>query len=234
MVKSKIPKSVQEILDKFFRSNLTQFSYSYLADQLGLKTDTLIQRISRNKDYFEVDDNKRPSRISVKKGIGEVYFYRNKNKCNVCQKTIDPERLTLKFRNPSEYDKFNWNNVLSVCDECKDKEIVKRVKRVKNSGIYEYKEIFIKLTSRINPKTDDYEHYYEFDELNGAGDFPLLDEEDKIASNTVADVLNYFSADGWEVIHIERIMEEEYALEEYQVFLKRKREEKKVQVILNE
>ena len=80
MIKSKIPISVQEILDKFIRSNFTQFSYNYLADQLGLKTDILIQRISRNKDYFEVDDSKRPSRILVKKGIEEVYFYRDKNK----------------------------------------------------------------------------------------------------------------------------------------------------------
>ena len=94
--------------------------------------------------------------------------------------------------------------------------------------MYEYKEIFIKLTTRRNPKTDDYEHYYEFDELNGAGNFQLLDVEDKITSFTVADVLNYFSADCWEVIHIERIMEEEYALEEYQVFFKRKREEEKI------
>lgn len=224
MLKSKIPKSVQEILDKFIRSNFTQFSYNYLADQLGLKTDTLIQRISRNKDYFEVDDSVRPSRILVKKGIEEVYFYRDKNKCHICQKTVDPKRLTLKFRNPYQYNKYQWDNVISVCDECKDKEIVKRVKRVKKLGVTEYKEIYIKITSRINPKTDEYENFYEFDELNGAGTFPLIDKEDKIASFTVADILNYFSADGWEVIHIERIMEEEYALEEYQVFFKRVKE----------
>lgn len=88
-----------------------------------------------------------------------------------------------------------------------------------------FEEKFIKLTSRRNPKTDDYENYYEFDELNGDGSFPIVDEEEKIASNTVADILNYFSADGWEVVHIERILEEEYALEEYQVFFKRKRDE---------
>lgn len=225
MVKSKIPKSVQEILDKFIRSNFTRFSYTHLADQLGIKTDTLIQRISRNKDYFEVDDSKRPSRILVKKGIEEVYFYRDKNKCHICQKTVDPESLILKFRNPGHYDKYDWNNVISVCDECKDKEIVKRVKRVKKQGASEYKEIFIQITSRRNPDTNDYENYYEFDELNGAGPFPLIDGEDKIASFTVADILNYFSGDDWEVVHIERIMEEEYALEEYQVFFKRRREE---------
>ncbi|MFW9878580.1 MAG: hypothetical protein ACFFG0_36325, partial [Candidatus Thorarchaeota archaeon] len=201
------------------------FTYSYLADKLGLKTDTLIQRISRNKEYFEVDDSVRPSRILVKKGIQEIYFYRDKNKCHICQKIVNPERLTLKFRNPSQSDKYNWNNVISVCDKCKDKDIIKRVKRVKQPGTLEYKEIFVNLTSRWNPETDDYEEHYEFDELNGNGLFPLIDEEDNIASLTVANILNYFSADGWEVVHIERILEEEYALEEYQVIFKRTIEE---------
>jgi len=228
MIKTIIPQSIREILDLFIRFNFTRFQYKTIADRLELKVDTLIQRISRNKEYFEIDNSMRPNRISVKKGIDEVYFYRDKNKCHVCKKTIDPGRLTLKFRNPSEYDKYNWNNVISVCDECKDKDIVKREKRVKNTGVYEYKEIFIKLTYRKNPKTDDYENYYEFDELNGDEFFPIIDEEDKIASKTVADILNYFSADGWEVVHIERIMEEEYALERYQVFFKRKRNESKI------
>jgi len=227
MIKSKIPKSVLEILDKFIRSNFTRFTYNYLADELGLKTDTLIQRISRNKDFFEVDDSKRPSRILVKKGIEDVYFYRDKNKCHICQKIVDPERLTLKFRNPIQYDKYDWGNVISVCYECKDMEIVKRVKRAKKPRAFEYKEIFINILSRRHPDTEKYETYYEFDELNGAGPFPLVDEKDKIASSTVADILNYFSADGWEVVHIERIIEEEYSLEEYQVFFKRKREEEK-------
>jgi len=223
MIKTKIPNSIRQILDKFIQSNFRQLTYNHLADKLGLKTDTLIQRISRNKEYFDVDDSNRPSRIRVKKGIDEVYFYRDKNLCYSCHKTVNPERLTLKFRNPSHYDKYKWDNVISVCDDCKDKEIVKRVKRVRNRGTTEYKEIFIKISSIINPKTDEYDNYYEFDELNGDGIFPLLDEEDKIASYTVADILNYFSAEDWEVIHIERILEEEYALEEYQVFFKRKK-----------
>jgi len=227
MINTKIPKSILEILDKFIQSNFRPYTYTYLADQLGLKTDTLIQRISRNKKYFEVDDSSRPSRISVKKGIPEVYFYRDKNQCHLCQKIIEPERLYLKYRNPSQYDKYRWENVISVCDECKDKEILKRVKRIKKPGALEYKEVFINLAYRTNPDTNIRESYYEFDELNGAGPFPLINEDDKVASFTIADILNYFSADGWEVIHIERIMEEEYALEEYQVFFKREREEEK-------
>ena len=76
-----------------------------------------------------------------------------------------------------------------------------------------------------NPETDKYENFYEFDELNGDGPFPLVDDENNIASFTVADVLNFYSADGWEVIHVERILDEEFAAEEYQVFFKRNRNE---------
>ncbi|MFX1296101.1 MAG: hypothetical protein ACFFD2_14785 [Promethearchaeota archaeon] len=233
MIKSKIPQSVQDILDVFIRFNFTRLQYKTLANRLGLKVDTLIQRISRNKEYFEVDDSSRPSRISIKKGLKEVYFYRDKNKCQLCQKVINPERLILKFRNPYQEDKYDWQNVLSVCDECKNNEIIKKVKRIEQPGVIEYKEVSIKLTSKRDLKTDSYVYYYEFDEYDGMGEFPLLDEDGNIASKTVADILNYFSAEGWEVIHIDRILEEEYALEEYQVIFKRKREEGKISGEIN-
>jgi len=226
MIKTKIPQSIRDILDLFIRFNFTRFQYKTIADRLGLKTDTLIQRISRNKDYFEIDDSIRPSRISVRKGIDDIYFYRDKNKCQVCQKIVNPERLSLKFKNPYQEDKYKWQNVLSLCDECKDKGIVKRVKQVKHPGLIEYKEVSIQLTSKRDSKTDSNIYYYEFDEYDGTGQYPLLDEEGNIASNTIADILNYFSADGWEVIHIERISDDEYELEEYQVIFKRKREER--------
>ena len=225
MIETKIPQSIRDILDLFIRFDFTRFQYKTIANRLGLKTDTLIQRISRNKDYFEIDDSVRPSRISVRKGIDVIYFYRDKNNCQVCQKTVNPERLSLKFKNPYQEDKYKWQNVLTVCDECKDKEIVKRVKQVKQPGVVEYKEVSIQLTSKRDAKTDRYLYYYEFDEYDGTGQYPLLDEKGNVASNTVADILNYFSADGWEVIHIERILDDEYELEEYQIIFKRKRRE---------
>ena len=80
----KIPQSVQEILDVFIKSNFRRFSYKYLADQLGLKVDTVIQRISRNKEFFAIDDNERPSRISIRKGIdvSEKNICQNPKCCN--------------------------------------------------------------------------------------------------------------------------------------------------------
>lgn len=58
------------------------------------------------------------------------------------------------------------------------------------------KDFFNILTIKLD--LDDYENYYEFDELDGSGSFPLIDENEKIASPTVADILNYFGADDWE------------------------------------
>jgi len=220
-----IPKSVQEILDKFIQSNFRRFSYKYLADRLGLKVDTVIQRISRNKEYFEIDDSERPSRISIKKGIKEIYFYRDKNQCQLCQKIVDLENLTLRYRNPYQEDKFEWRNVLSVCDECKEKEIIKKIKRVKKPGTVEYKEVYIRLVSKM--KEDKRFYYYEFDEYDGTGEFPLLDENNNIASKTVGDVLNYFGSDGWDVVHIETLRGEydDAGYEDFQVFFKRKGEQ---------
>ena len=220
-----IPQSVQEILDKFIQSNFSRFSYKYLADRLGLKVDTVIQRISRNKEYFEVDDSERPSRISIKKGIKEIYFYRDKNQCQLCQKIVDLENLTLRYRNPYQEDKFEWRNVLSVCDECKEKEIIKKIKRVKKPGTVEYKEVYIRLVSKMKEAKRFY--YYEFDEYDGTGEFPLLDENNNIASKTVGDVLNYFGSDGWDVVHIETLRGEydDAGYEDFQVFFKRKGEQ---------
>lgn len=66
---------------------------------------------------------------------------------------------------------------------------------------------------------------YEIDEHDGRDYFPLIDEKEKIASRTVGDILNYFGADGWEVIHIESIRGEHDDVDDYQVFFKRKRKE---------
>ena len=224
MTEIKIPQSAQEILDTFIRFNFRPISYRTLAENLNKKVDTIIQRIRRNREYFEVDDSQRPSRISIKKGIKEIYLFRDKNRCQICQKTVNPERLILKFRNPYQDDKFEWKNVLSVCDECKDKEIVKVVKKVKKAQGFEYKEIYIKYVYKKNPETDDYENYYEFDELDGSGYFPLIDENEKIASTRVADILSYFGADDWEVVYIKKQEDIDYELEDYQVIFKRKRE----------
>lgn len=229
MIKTKIPITVQEMLEEFIRYSFYKITYKRLAGALEKNVDTIIQRIKRNKDYFDIDDSKRPAKISVKKGVPEVYFYRDRNTCRICQKQVDPNVLELRFRNPFQRDKYNWSNVLSVCNECKDKPIVKIKKQVKSPPRIEYKEVHIKWDSMKDPETGERNRYLVFDELDGREYFPLLDSDEKIASKAVVDILNYFSADDWEVIHIQVFGETDYEVEDfYQVFFKRIRDNKEV------
>ena len=200
MTKSKIPISIQELLDEFIRYNFYKIEYKRLAGALKKNVDTIIQRVKRNNEYFDIDDSQRPAIISVKKGVPEIYFYRDKNTCQICQKQVIPNELVLRFRNPSKRDKYDWSNVLSVCNECKDKPIVKIKKQIKSPLRIEYKEINITWDSELDEETGQWNSFLKFDELDGSGYFPLLDSNEKIASKTIADVLNYFAADDWEVM----------------------------------
>jgi len=227
MTKTKIPPTIQELLNEFIRYNFYKIEYKRLAGALEKNVDTIIQRVKRNNKYFDIDDSQRPAKISVKKGVPEVYFYRDKNTCQICQKKAIPNELVLRFRNPSQRDKFGWSIVLSVCNECKDKPIVKIKKIIKSPPRIEYKEIHIMWESELDDETVEWNSFLKFNELDGSGYFPLLDSNENIASKTIADVLNYFAADDWEVIHIEVPNDAEY-IDHYQVFFKRIRDKKEV------
>lgn len=226
MMETNIPKSVQEIIDFYIRFNFRPFEYETIAKELDLKVDTLIQRISRNKEYFEIDSSQRPSKITLKQGKKEIYFYRDKNTCLQCRKVVSPNHLMLKFRNPSKDNKHEWNNVVTVCTDCKEKEVAKKLKKVqKEKGIIEYKEIHIYQTSRKLKDSKGYEYYYIFDELDGTGTYPLLDEDDNIISTNIASILNYFGTDGWDLVHLEEKFDSEYDdVGWYQIIFKRKRD----------
>jgi len=117
----------------------------------------------------------------------------------------------------------NPDNVIKLMNFTK--EVAKKIKRVKKEkGIFEYKEINIDHASRKLKDSKGYEHYYIFDELDGTGKFPLLDEENNIVSTTIASILNYFGAEGWDVVHLEKKFDSEYdEVGWYQVIFKRKR-----------
>jgi len=223
MIETKIPPSVKEILDEFIRYRFFKIPYKKLAGALDKNVDTIIQRVRRNKEYFEIDDATRPSKISIKKGIEDIYFYRDKNTCQICQKQVTPDKLELRFRNPYQKDLYDWNNVLSACNDCKDKKIVKIIKKTKLPLEIEYKEIHVRWTHTKNSETDKRKSFLEFDELDGSGYFPLFNENEKIASNSIADVLNFFSSDGWEMVHIQypTILNDYDEVGEYEVLFKR-------------
>lgn len=146
----KIPKSVKEIVNVFIRFNFNPLTYKIIADTLNKDTNTIIQRIKRNEaNFFEIS-GKRPYQIRLRQNVKEIYFYRDHNQCQICKKTLNLEKLILRFKNPIAKDKYAWNNVFTCCQECKNKNTHKKrtrkIQQIKASetDLWEYKEIRIK------------------------------------------------------------------------------------------
>ncbi len=247
MTINKIPQSIREIINVFIRLHFESLTYNNISSSLNKDVNTIVQRINRHPQYFQIKEG-RPNRITLKKGLKEIYFYRDKNQCQICRKTINSENLVIRHKDPHMKDKFDWENIVTCCDKCKDKDLTKRSKRqpiTKGKQIYvwEYKEIKIREILRrrnffneimytgfgeLENQEDDEGDYFEFNELNGQGWFHLLDDNDKKSSLTLADVLNYFGDQGWELVEIHYPFSEEES--EYICLFK----SKKVKVVNNE
>jgi len=147
---NKIPKSVKEIIDVFIHYYFKPLTYKNISEVLKRDTNTIVQRVKRNENYFDIS-GKRPYKITLKKNIKEIYFYRDKNQCQICRKMFSPQKLLLRFKDPHMRNKYEWNNGFTCCQECKDKEIVKKTKKsrtpknkAQKKDAWEYKEIYIK------------------------------------------------------------------------------------------
>jgi hypothetical protein len=246
MINTFIPKSIRPIIDEFIYSNFRPYTYKDLAKRLGLETNTLVQRVNRNPDYFDIKGDK-PRIITLRKNIEEIYFYRDKNTCRVCQKKKKKEDLTIRFRDPylKGKEKDNWNNVISSCQKCKDIILIKKFSRTEipkslTLGInaWEYKKIRIReVRKKINPHMKLYypalednemkiEQYYEFDELRGQGWVHVIDDNNERCKQ-LTDILNYFGSHGWELVkfkeYMERFGEFEQPTGDYLCLFKRKR-----------
>lgn len=150
MTYNKIPKAVKEIVEVFIHFNFKPLTYKIIAEVLKMDNNTILQRIKRNeKKYFNIT-TKRPFKITLKKNIKEICFLRDKNQCQICRKTFNPDVLNIRFKNPNLKDKYNWNNVLTSCKSCKNKNLVKKgvkktgTKKIQKHEPWEYKEIRIK------------------------------------------------------------------------------------------
>ena len=217
MSNSQIPKSIQDIIDIYIVYDFGPFTYKILADRLNIDPNTLNQRINRNPEYFDIR-GQRPKIITLKKGLEDIYFYRDKNTCRICQKQKDPTNLLIRLKDPYLKDDENWENIITCCQNCKDTNLIKRLSYKKNieqidagNYIWEYKEIEIReIHKRKNPymklyfpdfkETEiKYEHYHEFNELNGQGWHHIIDDNNERCEN-LSDILNYFGSQGWELV----------------------------------
>jgi len=223
MTKEEIPNSIKDIIDKFKDYGFRPFTYKDLAYRLDVEPNTLVQRINRNPKYFEVKGD-RPKIITLRKDVEEIYFHRDKNICQICQKEKNPNDLLIRFKDPYLVEKneidylHDWNNVITSCQDCKDVNLIKRLSYKEkpkyvslDNFVWEYKEIEIRgIYKKKNPyvelyfpgfkdKDPQYEHYYEVDEFNGQGWYHIIDDNNERCEN-LADILNYYGNQSWELI----------------------------------
>ncbi len=217
MIESSIPKSIRDIIDEYIWLNFRPFTYKLLSQRLNLDPNTIVQRINRNPEYFEIEGD-RPKIIKLRKDLPEIYFYRDKNTCQICQKKKEPSELLIRLKDPYLKDDDNWNNVITCCQKCKDINLIKKLtykKKIERIGtgnyVWEYKEIEIReIHKKKNPYMKlyfpdfkeseiEYEHYHEFNELNGQGWYHIIDDNNERCEYP-SDILNYFGNQGWELI----------------------------------
>ncbi|MFX1500762.1 MAG: HNH endonuclease [Promethearchaeota archaeon] len=185
----KIPKSVKEIVEVFIQYKFRPMTYKQISQVLNKDVNAIIQRIKRNEEgYFEIT-NKRPYQISLKKNVKEVYFQRDRNQCQICHKTFNPEKLVLRFKNPHLKNKYTWNNGFTSCTGCKNKQIAKKSKaktqkkQQQKQDIWEYKEIHIKklnLNNVIAQYIEDYLPQINFSDFGPFNANPPLSQENEM------------------------------------------------------
>lgn len=227
MTENNIPNSIKVVIDEFIRLDFRPYTYKLLADRLNVEQNTLVQRINRNSKYFDIKGD-RPKIITLRKDVKEIYFYRDKNTCQICQKKKDPEELLIRYKDPYLEEKnkidylHDWNNVITSCEDCKEINLIKRLSyrekpnyTIPDNFIWEYKEIEVRaIHKKINPylelyfsdykdKDPQYEHYHEVNEYNGQGWYHIIDDNDEICKNLV-DILNYYGNQGWELVLVKQ------------------------------
>jgi len=243
-----IPRSVTEIIELFIKYNFRPLTYNIIADLLRKNTNAIVQRIKRYPKYFEIT-GKRPYNISLRKGLNFVIFYRDNFHCQICNKKYEMKHLIIRFKDPNLDDKYDWNNCITSCKNCKDVKITKyksaKARKDEKPRItWEYKEIRITKVSDFKFSENRFagiedRSYFEYDELNGKGPFHLIDDDDEISSYKITDILDYFGDDGWELVNMSEIEYNPYGFfpystitsypsgsgEEYFCIFKRKKEE---------
>ncbi len=228
-IESKIPNAIQEIIDAYISRSFESLTYKQLSDQTRVEKNTLVQRINRNLNYFRFIGD-RPKLIELNSDLEEIYIYRDKNQCQICEKIFKPDELHTREKDPYRKKKkkqvdevYDWENVITCCSHCKEKDLVKRLeldpkKLSLGRKTWEYKEITIRRPyKRINSTSHKfgYVNYMEFNEDNGPQWYHVLDNENDIC-NSKSEILNFFGNRGWDLINIEE--ETDYDLQPTGVF----------------
>ncbi len=224
----RIKAPIKKIIDVFRQKNFAPQTIQQIAKELGEHENTINQRIIRdNNDCFETL-KKKPRTIRLREGKEKIVFYLRDNQCHACKKKVPIEDLQIHLLNPRVQNKLAWNNLVALCSECAGKPLPKQGagKKAKqpqrrDRPQWEYKTILIRAQQGVEEKDVEYQGipglntkqsvnftFYEYNEIEDINEVDeeewthFVDDEENITSLTIADILDDFGEDGWELAHV--------------------------------
>lgn len=244
-----LPESILDIVKIFNRNDFRPLTLKEIADKMGLDSNTLNQRILRDKQGIFESEGK-PKKIWIKNNIAYIVHVNDGFKCRICRKEFSMKDLTVQTRLPGILPDDDYNNLASVCKHCLEHPSPadlsrsvssNKIKENWNENWFEYKQINLRYesyyeTNNLHPNF----RYFTFQEV-GYGNSEIEednwirlahkeDSKETIASREIVDILNYFGKTGWEVLKIEDIARSDYDGDKiypdlvpvYEIFFRRK------------
>ncbi|MHA2366748.1 MAG: HNH endonuclease [Candidatus Hodarchaeales archaeon] len=115
-----LPKAVPKFWKIFIDQDCQLLTAHFLANQLKLKPNSVLQTVNRNSDFF-LRFNKKPVLIGVK-AVPDFILTRDNHTCLFCYQQFEPQDLQIDFLEPSSDDtKLKLNNSFTICKPCLSK-----------------------------------------------------------------------------------------------------------------
>jgi 5-methylcytosine-specific restriction endonuclease McrA len=227
----KISSSLKEILDAFIKNKFRPMTLAELSELLDEDANTINQRILRDNEnlFFSPNPNSKPKKIQVKQGHPDVVCYMRDNQCSVCKKKFKPEKLLVEYLNEQKKPKDSWDNLILLCESCKKAPSKQEKKKTKGTAqvlkakiksppiMWEYKSLLIRYVQQDDgwifmhqpdhipvPAHFEYRENAEID-LDEEPKWFFIEENGEIISNSIADILNHFGAQGWELSYMQQV-----------------------------
>lgn len=219
---------IREILDVFIKNEFDPLTLKQIGDELKIDTNTINQRILRDKTHIFTSDGK-PKKIQLKKDVHEIVFYRYKNTCVRCNTEFHESFLTVQPINPNIPDPDHYTNLVLICNSCLENltdvkssqpiNITEFGKKSLGGDKWDYKTVQIRLESHYEPNTLHRSYsYYGFREDGNVNEKEMEKKwmhlvtknengEEQISSMAVSDILNAFGRASWELINLYKTRE---------------------------
>jgi hypothetical protein len=226
----------------------------------------LNQRIIRDQGGFFVSDEGKPKRVGLNINKTEIHVIRYRNRCQICGETKSSEKLEIRDVNRIEEDvPTEWARRITCCHNCmqtpwEESKVLQRSKakpldekrtgesKYEGSPRWEYLRVEIRQRFQSTRKASLYTmlgslsppegfNYYAFRDPNDDEWRYLVDNQKRITSIDITDVLDHYGNNGWELVHMRLIGKdrrdpnaplfvfENMPLDEYECIFKRQADE---------